>query len=84
MTKSEIKGFIANKVECINRMTGYQFVTDYNKQGWLLYEWKDNCPCSTNHISFTGGRLKDAEMVEYMDGVYNTLMAVKYGGLKVK
>jgi hypothetical protein len=45
MTKSEIKGFIANKVECINRMTGYQFVTDYNKQGWLLYEWKDDCPC---------------------------------------
>ena len=84
MTQREIKGFIANKVECINRMTGCNFVADCTKQGWLLYEWKDNCPCSTNHIAFTGGRLKGSEMVEYMDAVYNTLMAIKYGGLEVK
>lgn len=84
MTQKEIKGYIANKVEIINRMTGCKFVAECNRNGWLLYEWVNNCPCSTNHIGFTGGRIKGSEMVEYIDGVYNTLMAVKYNGLEVK
>lgn len=84
MTQNEYKGLIDNRLECINRMLGTQMIADKTKQGYLLYEWKDNCPVSTSHITFTGGRLNPAEFLEYLDGVYNTLMALKYSGLTLK
>ena len=84
MKANEYKGLIANRIECINRMLGTQMVADKTKQGYLLYEWKNCCPCSTSHITFTGGRLKPAEFFEYLDGVFNTLMAIKYNGMEIK
>lgn len=81
MKLAEYKNLISSRVNRLNRMTGKTFVTSYVGiyGGWLLYEEKNLCPDCSCDISFSGGRLSSACMLEYLDGVINTLTAIKYG-----